>query len=95
MIEDLDREELRRRAPLHCELDAAATGVGEGIASDLGDRGGNPCLVLAVEAEQPRDLPRPLACRDDVVLVLYGHRQDQAHLATTTATSSRRRAKSR
>ena len=95
VIEHLDREELRRRPTLHSELDAAAAGVGEGIASDLGDRGGDSRLVPGVETEQPRDLACPLARRDDVVLVLDGHRQDQAHLATTTVTSSRRRAKSR
>ena len=66
---DADHQELRRVAALDRELDLAAARVLERVAGDLGDRGGDARLVLALEAEARRDLARPLARRHDVLLV--------------------------
>src|SRR5262249_38661281 len=74
-------EELRQGAPLDGELDTAAAGVGERIASDLRDCRRDPRLVLAVETQQRRDLARALTGRDDVVLVLDRERQNRRHLS--------------
>ena len=69
-------EDLRRGAALEPELDVAAARVLERVARDLGHRRGDARLVLGVEAEQRRDLPRALAREHDVALVADRHPQE-------------------
>ncbi len=89
-------QKLRLGSPLHRELDAAAMGVFERAAGRLGDRGRDPHLILALEAEQARDPARLLACAHDIAL--FGDASGQHQLAhvrprtTTTPASSRPRA---
>src|SRR5262249_47522430 len=94
-----DEEHLGRRAALDRELDPAALRIGEGVARDLRHCGRDPGAILRVEAEELRDLARPLAGEDYVPLVADHHRQEAwGHVssrATTTVVSSRPRWKSR
>src|SRR6185295_16697026 len=69
-------EELRRALALDRELDLSAARIAEGVARDLGHRGGDAHLVLRVEADQRRDLSRPLPRAHDVVLVAQGDGHD-------------------
>ena len=73
-----------RRQP---EFDAAAAGIFERVARDLRDRGGDARLILRVEAEQLRDLPRPLAgqrrCRSRA-----RSRRQQAHVHAPTCSTA-------
>ena len=62
-----DHQRGRRRAS-SSNVTLPPRGVLEGVAGDLRDRRRQPGLVLRVEAEQPRDLARPLAGEHDVVL---------------------------
>ena len=55
-----------------------AAGVLEGVARDLRHRGRDARLVLAVEAEQRRDLARALAREHDVALVANRHLEKSA-----------------
>ena len=99
-VADADDEELGTRLALHPEVHLAAAGIGEGVARDLGHGRRDAGLLLHVEAEERGDLPGALAGRHHVVLVVDRHGQHgDAHratpLATTTATSSCPRLKSR
>src|SRR5581483_10044609 len=98
-IDDAHAKDLRPGLALHVELDAPAAGVAEGIARDLGHRGGDARLILSIEAEQLGQPARALAADHDIALLLDADPgQRNAHaasLATTTVTSSRPRARSR
>ncbi len=99
-IPDADGEDLGPRLAFHGEVDPPTAAVADGVARDLGHRGGDPCLILRVEAEQRGQLAGALAAADDIVLARHGHgQQRQAHAAsslqTTTVASSRPRVKSR
>ena len=100
VVADAHDQELRRRAAFHVELDAALSRVLEDVARDLGDRGGDARLVLGVEAQVPRDLPRALAGHHHVVLGAQRHGQERRGSSaraprpaqpTSTVTSSRPR----
>ena len=60
--------ELRIGRRPRAELSPAAAGVLEGVARDLGDRGGDAGLILGVEASRRGDLARALAREHDVLL---------------------------
>ena len=51
------------------EFDRAAAAVTNGIASQLGDRGGDADLVLRIESQQRTHLSRALTGRDDVTIL--------------------------
>jgi len=100
LIGNDDLEQLRGRAAFYPELHLSSARIAEGVARDLRHRGGDPRLVLSIEAEEAGELPGPLPGEDDVVLELQRHRDHAlAHaaavLATTTVASSRPRLKSR
>ena len=67
-IPDLDNEQLRRRAAFDRIFHAAAAGIIERVARDLGHSGGNPRLILGVETQQPGDLPGALPRRYGIAL---------------------------
>ena len=50
------------------EFGAAAAGIAEGVARNLGNGGGDAGLVLPLEAEQFGNTARALTHRDDVAL---------------------------
>jgi hypothetical protein len=73
-------QELGRAPAFDRDLDLAPTCVHERVARDLGHRGGDARLVLAVEAEAGGDLPGPLTSRDHVLLVTNEERgEEHAH----------------
>ena len=88
---------------VHQELDPAAAGVLEGVAGDLRNRGGDPRLILVLQAKQPGDLPGALPSEDDILLqanlhvekVLAHESAPSSSRATSTVTSSRSLWKSR
>src|SRR6185503_19119063 len=93
LIAHRDGQQLGSAPALDRELHPSSTRVADGVACDLGDGGGNPCLGLDVEAEQLGDLPGALAGIDDVVLPADVDGEDVelshgAHRATTTVASS-------
>src|SRR4029453_2486711 len=86
------QEQLRRVPTLHEDLDLPPTRVHEGVARDLRHRGGDAGLALTVEAQPGRDLTRPLANRDDVLLVADEERcQQDAHVRITPPAAGRPR----
>ena len=61
------------------------------VACELGHCGGDPGLVLRIEAQQRRDLASALAGDHDVLLALDRHgRQRLGHARATTAVASSR-----
>ena len=95
-----DDEALRRRLAGQAELDLAAARVLVGVAGDLRDRGGDPRLVLRVEADQLGQPAGAAADRDDVRLGsdhdpqqagIHGALYTVARIATTEASSRPRR----
>ena len=82
---DADQEDLAASSALERELDPAAARVLERVARDLGDRRGEPGLVLGVEAEQRGDLPGALARQHDVVLEPDRDREQRAAHAAPRA----------
>src|SRR4029077_533564 len=98
LVANPGQHQLRSALAFEQELDSASPGVAVGIAGDLGDRRGNPRLILCVEPEQPGYLARALSGNDDVLLVVegYGQKCFSYHgpmplLMATTLTSSRPR----
>ena len=69
-VADPNQHHLRCGLPFDHKLDLAATGVGVGVARELGYRRRQTSLVLGVEAERAGDLPGPLARRNHIRLVL-------------------------
>ncbi len=99
-VAHLHQQELGGVPPLHRDLHLAAARVHERVAGDLGHRGGDPGLVLDLEAQTGGDLTRPLARGHHVGLLADEERDEgQAHgclrRAATTVTSSRPRLQSR
>ncbi len=68
LVADADAQQLRRLGLLDHEFGAAAAGIAEGVARNFGNGGGDPGLVLPLEAEQFGDAARALTHRDDVAL---------------------------
>ena len=90
LVTHADHQQLRCGLALEHELDLAAAGITERVAGDLGYRGRDARLVLAVEIEQRRDLPGSLAGHDDMVLTLDRQRQQNlAHAAAGALSAGR------
>jgi hypothetical protein len=96
-------EEARRLA-FDGELGLAAAGVAEGVAGNLGDGGGEACLVLLWKTKQPRDVARPLPGGHNILFKpdvngqkggFHGRPPATWRFAINTVTSSRTRRKSR
>ena len=95
-----DDKALCRWLPGQAELDGAAARILIGVAGDLRDRGGDPRLVLRVEADQFGKPAGAAANRDDVRLGsdrdpqqagIHGALYTVARIATTEASSRPRR----
>jgi hypothetical protein len=96
------QQSLGRIAPFHEHLDLPAARVHERVAGNLGHRGGDAGLALAVEAQAGGQIARALAHRHHVLLVADEEgreRHARGHgarsRAAKTVTSSRPRHQSR
>jgi hypothetical protein len=49
-ITDANEQNLRRSLTLETKLDVTPAGIGKGVACEFGDRGGEPGLILGIEA---------------------------------------------
>jgi hypothetical protein len=67
-IDDANHKQLGRGPAFDGELDAASASVVEGVAHDLGDRGGEARLMLHVVAEERTYLACALARTHNVTL---------------------------
>jgi hypothetical protein len=98
VVGNADKEQLRRAFAFERKVDVAAACVAECVAGDLRHCGRHAHLILRLEAEQPRNLPRALPDGDDVLLETQRDRDDaRTHdqtavfRSTTTVASSRPR----
>src|ERR1700728_3504855 len=67
-IADANNEHLRGRV-LNKKFYKTAFGIWEGVASQFRSRSGEPDLFLVLKSKLIRDVPRSLACLDDVPLL--------------------------
>jgi hypothetical protein len=69
LVGDADDEDLRARLAFEEELRLASARMPDDVARHFGHGGGQPHLILRIEAEEARELPGPLSRHDHVLLL--------------------------